>query len=101
MMLTRHDPTKSLVTLQQPIERPKVFQIVDAKWPPLAVTNELSEPVSKRARLGGNAVEFSRHRLGSQRLERFRRHKLRLLQPSQKSLAILDPVDLSVGRCGN
>ena len=100
-MVARHDPVKSLIALQQPIERAKLFQGVGAKRLPFAVINEFSKPFSERARLGGNTVEFTRLRPSSQRPQRVWRHKLRLLQPSQKSLTILDPVDLGIHGRGN
>ena len=51
--------------------------------------------------MGRDVVELSRHRRCPQGFKRFGRHELRLCQPGQQTVAIVDPVDFRVDWGGN
>jgi hypothetical protein len=51
--------------------------------------------------LSRDIVEFSRHRLRPQSLKRVGWHELRLRQPGQQTVAVVDPVEFRVHRGGN
>ena len=69
--------------------------------PPFVLPNESPEPFAQASRLSRDIVEFSGHGLCPQRLECFGRHELRLLQPGQQTVAVVDPVDFRVDRRRN
>jgi hypothetical protein len=81
---TGHDSPEPFIAFEQPVERLQLTQIFRREWPPFALPNEPSEPFAQASRLNRDIVELSRHSLCPQRLERFGRHELRLLQPDRR-----------------
>ena len=95
-MILGHDSTEPFIALEQPVQRLQLTQVSRSERPPFALPNEPSEPLAKASRLRRDVVELPRHPLCLQRFKRFRGYQLRLLQPRQHAIAVVDPVDLLV-----
>ena len=85
-MVAGHDSPEPFIAFEQPVERLQLAQIFRREWPPFALPNEPSEPFAQASSLNRDIVELSRHGLCPQRLERFGRHELRLLQPDRQTV---------------
>jgi len=95
-MIAGHDASEPFVPFEQPVQRVQFAQVLELERSPFAVPNETSEPFPKASGLSRDIVELSRHRLRLQSFERLGRHKSRLFQPIQETIAIVDPVDRRV-----
>ncbi len=89
-------PGEPFIVFEQPVQRLQLVQVFCAEWPSFVLPNESSEPFAKASRLSRDVVELSRHRLGAQGFKRISRYELRLLQPGQETVAVVDPVDFDV-----
>ena len=60
--------------------------------------DEIPKPFSHGTRLSGDGVKLSRKAIGTYRSDRFGKHKVGLLKPSQKVPSVRQPFDLRVDR---
>ena len=98
-MITGHDASEPFIALEQPVQRVQFAQILEVERSPFAVADEPPEPFPKASGLSRDIVELSRHRLRPQNFERLGRHKSRLFQPIQETVAVVDrTTDLTTAR---
>ena len=100
-MVAGHDSPEPFIAFQQPVQRFQLAQVYRSEWPAFAPPNEPSEPFAQASRLSRDVVELSRHRPRPQCFKRISWYELRLLQPGQQTVAVIDPVDFRVHRSGN
>ncbi len=100
-MIACHDLSEGFIPLQQPVQRLQLLQIFgDKRLAPMRL-DEGPEPLAEASGLSGDAIQLSRNSPRPQRIENFGWHKARLLEPSQETVAAVDPVDLPVHRRGD
>src|SRR6516225_729978 len=94
-----HDPAEGFIARQQTIQRVEFGESFRGQRVPLVLAHKASEPLAQAPCLIGDLVELAGEGLYPNALQRIRRNELGLLEPVQRAVAVIDPVDRRVDWC--
>ncbi len=98
---TQSYAAEHFITLKKRVQAPEFTHRLWRERPAHMHADKVSEPFAQGARLTSDLIEFAGRRLCRQRFERGDRDQLRLSEPRNKALAILEPVDRCFDRRRN
>src|SRR3954454_17815746 len=92
------DPLEGVIALQQTIQWLKPGKTLRRQRTPFVLAHKASEPLAQAPRLIGDLVQLAGEGFCPNKLEGVRRRELRLFQPVQQAVAVIDPIDRGVDR---
>jgi len=92
------DPAEGFVALQQAVQWTELAQGICRERPARMLAHEPPEPFAQGARLIRDLVQLVRRGTCCQRVQIIRRHQLRLCQPVDQAIAVVDPVHGRIDR---